>query len=341
MSAVEDRAATLGHEVAWRQSDHEGDLVGWLLGAAGDGSDAVVINPGALSHYSYALRDADRGLRAPGHRGAHVEHRTPARSSARHSVVSEVCRATIIGLGAGGYHLALEAMPWITDLRRTTLSERLRDLEVDALLVTGLTNVRYLTGFTGSNGQALGHARDERLLHRRPVHRAVAPRGPRSRAGDVHGRLRRRAGGTGCERLGIERLGFEAHAGHGAVRTNGSAPPWAPESSVVCDDEVERIRWTKDDEELDLLRDAQAATDQAFDDILETPGGRRDASDRSPGSSRRCCVATAPTACRSSRSSRSARTPPSRTTSQGTARSRRATSSRWTSERCSAGITPT
>ena len=32
----------------------------------------------------------------------------------RHSVVSEVCRATITGLGAGGYHLALEAMPWIT-----------------------------------------------------------------------------------------------------------------------------------------------------------------------------------------------------------------------------------
>ena len=32
----------------------------------------------------------------------------------RHSVVSPVCRATIIGLGAGGYHLALEALPWIT-----------------------------------------------------------------------------------------------------------------------------------------------------------------------------------------------------------------------------------
>ena len=40
-------------------------------------------------------------------------------------------------------------------LRRTTLAERLGDLEVDALFVTGLPNVRYLTGFTGSNGQAL------------------------------------------------------------------------------------------------------------------------------------------------------------------------------------------
>ena len=59
-------------------------------------------------------------------------------------------------------------------LRRTTLAERLSDLEVDALLVTGLTNVRYLTGFTGSNGQALVAGADERVLHRRPIHGAVA-----------------------------------------------------------------------------------------------------------------------------------------------------------------------
>jgi 3-dehydroquinate dehydratase-2 len=98
----------LGHEVTWRQSDHEGDLVGWLLGVG-----AAVINPGALSHYSYALRDAIEASGLPVIE-VHMSN-TLAREEFRHrSVVSGVCRASIIGLGAGGYHLALEAMPWIT-----------------------------------------------------------------------------------------------------------------------------------------------------------------------------------------------------------------------------------
>ena len=49
MGDVEQRAAGLGHEVTWRQSDHEGDLIGWLLGAGGEGVDAVVLNPGATA----------------------------------------------------------------------------------------------------------------------------------------------------------------------------------------------------------------------------------------------------------------------------------------------------
>jgi 3-dehydroquinate dehydratase-2 len=113
MRSVEERGTALGHEVAWHQSDHEGDLVGWLLGAGADGVGAVVINPGALTHYSYALRDAIEASGLPVIE-VHMSN-TQAREDFRHrSVVSEVCRASIIGLGAGGYHLALEAMPWIT-----------------------------------------------------------------------------------------------------------------------------------------------------------------------------------------------------------------------------------
>jgi 3-dehydroquinate dehydratase-2 len=110
---VEARAATLGHEVAWRQSDHEGDLVGWLLAAAEEGFDAAVVNPGALSHYSYSLRDAVEASGLPVIE-VHMSHIAAREEFRRHSVVSEACRATITGLGAGGYHLALEAMPWIT-----------------------------------------------------------------------------------------------------------------------------------------------------------------------------------------------------------------------------------
>jgi 3-dehydroquinate dehydratase II len=113
MRSVEERGTALGHEVGWHQSDHEGDLVGWLLGAGADGFGAVVINPGALTHYSYALRDAIEASGLPVIE-VHMSN-TQAREDFRHrSVVSEVCRASIIGLGAGGYHLALEAMSWIT-----------------------------------------------------------------------------------------------------------------------------------------------------------------------------------------------------------------------------------
>jgi 3-dehydroquinate dehydratase II len=112
MNEVEERARDLGHVVTWRQSDHEGELVGWLNEARGEGTDAVVLNPGALSHYSYAVRDAVEGCGLPVievHQ-TQIHSREPFR---RRSVVSEVCRSTITGVGTGGYHLALEGLRWI------------------------------------------------------------------------------------------------------------------------------------------------------------------------------------------------------------------------------------
>src|SRR5207248_624677 len=58
MKEVTERGRDLAHDVTWRQSDHEGELIGWLLGAAADGQEAIVLNAGALTHYSIALRDA-------------------------------------------------------------------------------------------------------------------------------------------------------------------------------------------------------------------------------------------------------------------------------------------
>ncbi len=114
MAGVDERAATLRHVVRWHQSDHEGDLIGWLVEAAGAGVEAVVINPGALSHYSYALRDAIEAAGVPVIE-VHMSN-IAAREAFRHtSVISAVCRGTISGLGAGGYHLALEAMQWIIE----------------------------------------------------------------------------------------------------------------------------------------------------------------------------------------------------------------------------------
>jgi 3-dehydroquinate dehydratase-2 len=113
MADVAERGRALGHDVDWRQSDHEGDLVGWLNAAGPEGVDAVVVNPGALTHYSYALRDAVEGCGVPVvevHQ-TNIYAREPFR---RHSVIAPVVRASIAGAGAGGYRLALEALTWIT-----------------------------------------------------------------------------------------------------------------------------------------------------------------------------------------------------------------------------------
>jgi 3-dehydroquinate dehydratase-2 len=113
MREVEERASRLGHETGWRQSDHEGELLGWLHAVADEGWGAVVLNAGALTHYSYALRDAIEGCGLPVIE-VHMTNIHRREEFRRHSVISEVCRASIVGAGAGGYHLALEALPWIT-----------------------------------------------------------------------------------------------------------------------------------------------------------------------------------------------------------------------------------
>jgi 3-dehydroquinate dehydratase-2 len=72
-----------------------------------------VINAGALTHYSYALRDAIDACDAPVIE-VHMTNIYAREDFRRHSVISPVCRVTIAGAGAGVYHLALESLPWIT-----------------------------------------------------------------------------------------------------------------------------------------------------------------------------------------------------------------------------------
>jgi 3-dehydroquinate dehydratase II len=113
MDEVRRGAEVVGHDLAWRQSDSEGELVGWLLSAAAEGFEAVVINPGALAHYSFALRDAVEASELPTVE-VHMTNVYAREGFRRHSVVAPACRVVIAGAGAGGYHLALEALPWIT-----------------------------------------------------------------------------------------------------------------------------------------------------------------------------------------------------------------------------------
>ena len=96
----------LGLQVEVRQSDDEAQLIGWLHGAADDGTP-VVLNPGAWSHYSIAVRDAAAQLTAPlvEVHISNIHAREPFR---HHSVVSAVATGVIAGLGVHGYELALE-----------------------------------------------------------------------------------------------------------------------------------------------------------------------------------------------------------------------------------------
>ena len=104
---VRGRAAELGCEVDFRQSNLEGEIVTWIQ-TAGDYYDAVILNPGAFAHYSYAISDA---VTAGSVRLVEV-HITNihAREEFRHrSVIAPVAVGMICGLGTLGYELALEA----------------------------------------------------------------------------------------------------------------------------------------------------------------------------------------------------------------------------------------
>lgn len=101
------RAEELGVEVRWEQSNHEGALIDTIEEESGR-SAACVINPGALAHTSLALADAVRGFAGPVVE-VHLSNILAREEYRRRSHVAEAATAVIIGAGAHGYRLALEA----------------------------------------------------------------------------------------------------------------------------------------------------------------------------------------------------------------------------------------
>jgi 3-dehydroquinate dehydratase-2 len=95
-----------GLDVEVRQTDAEHEMLAWLHAAADEGA-AVVLNPGAWSHYSYALRDGCALLRGPLVE-VHISNIHAREEFRHHSVVSAVATGVICGLGVDGYRLALQ-----------------------------------------------------------------------------------------------------------------------------------------------------------------------------------------------------------------------------------------
>lgn len=104
-----EKGRSMGYEVKCFQSNYEGYIIDTLYNVEDEDYLAVIINPGAFTHYSYAIRDAIAGLSIPV-----VEvHMTNihAREEFRHqSVAAAVCAGQIVGFGSNGYLLALEAI---------------------------------------------------------------------------------------------------------------------------------------------------------------------------------------------------------------------------------------
>lgn len=102
------RAQGAGHELAWYQSNAEHELIGRIHQARDEQVDCILINPGAFTHTSVALRDALTAVGIPfiELHMSNVHAREPFR---RHSYLSDVAVGVICGFGSASYRLALEA----------------------------------------------------------------------------------------------------------------------------------------------------------------------------------------------------------------------------------------
>jgi 3-dehydroquinate dehydratase-2 len=107
-AACRNAAKSLDLAVDFRQTNQEGVLVDWLQEAA-ENAKGVVINPGAYTHTSVALRDAVRGAGIPVIE-VHLSNIFARESFRHHSHISPVAVGVICGFGPTGYLLALEAM---------------------------------------------------------------------------------------------------------------------------------------------------------------------------------------------------------------------------------------
>jgi len=105
VALIERAAGELGLKAVVRQSDNESELLNWVHAAA-DAGDPVILNAGALTHTSVALRDACAELRAPLIE-VHISNVHAREEFRHHSYISAVATGVIVGLGVQGYLLAL------------------------------------------------------------------------------------------------------------------------------------------------------------------------------------------------------------------------------------------
>jgi 3-dehydroquinate dehydratase-2 len=105
--AATAQAKAAGATLAAFQSNHEGALIDRIHAAKKEGVDAIVINPGGLTHTSVALRDALAGVAIP-FVEIHISNIYRREAFRHHSYLSDIAAGVICGLGIDGYRLAVE-----------------------------------------------------------------------------------------------------------------------------------------------------------------------------------------------------------------------------------------
>lgn len=101
------QAAAAGARLSSFQSNHEGALIDRIHAAKAEGIDAIIINPGGLTHTSVALRDALAGVAIP-FVEVHISNVHQRESFRHHSYLSGIAVGVICGLGVEGYRAAIE-----------------------------------------------------------------------------------------------------------------------------------------------------------------------------------------------------------------------------------------
>ena len=107
-SNIIDRAKEQGMQCEIFQSNHEGAIIDKLHAARKD-FDGVIINAGAYTHYSYAIRDAIAAIKIPCIE-VHISNVFARDEFRSKSVIAPVCKGSICGFGSGSYYLAVQAM---------------------------------------------------------------------------------------------------------------------------------------------------------------------------------------------------------------------------------------